>query len=389
MAEEWIGGAPTGYTRVIEGTAAPDAPEKAKAASSGLDKKTNVPKLKSPLFTDVSSEALLKQEKPSSVALRVGLDQGREVTIVIPPPTAKDIRVANSLADKTTSARQKFLRKTIEDKNTWMVAYMCAVYLEDKKDIGWFSPRDEYCFEFATDRTVLQCAEWDGNAEIVGLLLQTDHTLPEGGNIWALTRNKDKEEAKKIFDMIRDYNMSIRDHNIKDINDKELRLLLSDKRRDMRAEEEKKRRAAQTEQKQKKLAEAAKAAENVIEDDNGVVWKRLDDSSISKVTEDGEGFRLRKVFNFKSGTVSETNEYLDKEGNVTTATSPTVTSFRSLSSRGEVKQAQEKLQSILDKKQEQERAVAEEQKEAESPEFLPEDKAASYPPPPPPPPRPR
>jgi len=364
MSEEWIGGKPTGYTRVLHEARSP-VPDSAPTPSSksGLNKKPTNTEIKSPLFSNVSSEALLKQEKPSSVALLVGPNKEREVKIIIPPPTAKDIKVAQSLAGKTTSARQKFLRKTIEDKNTWMIAYMCAVFFEDKKDIGWFSPREEYCFEFGTDRRVIQCAEWEGNAEIVGLLLQTDHTLLEGDNVWPLTRHKDKEEAKKIFDMIRDYKMDIRDHNIKDVNDKELRLLLSDKRREMHLQKEAAQREAQAEKKQKKLAEAEKAAQNVIEDDNGVVWKRLDDSSISKLTEDGEGFRLRKVFNFKSGTVSETNEYLDKEGNVTTATSPSVTSFRSLSSRGEVKQAQEKLQSILDKQKAQDQEQEQDQNE--------------------------
>lgn len=355
MAKEWIGGPPTGYTRVQEGATTRVVPDRTKAASSGMNKKSNTPKLKSPLFTDVSSYALLKQEKPSSVALLVGPNKEREVIIVIPAPTAKDIKIAKSLANKTTTARQKFIRKAIEDKNTWMVAYMCAVFREDNNDIGWFDPAHRYSFEWSSSRTVLQTAMIYANMEIAGLLLQTGNLLTHYNSVWPLVDSKNKEEAKNIFNLIRDYQLDIDDHNIRDVNDKEFRQMFADKRREMREQKAEAERVVQAEKKQKKLAEAAKAAENVIEDDNGVVWKRLDDSSISKVTEDGEGFRLRKVFNFKSGTVSETNEYLDKEGNVTTATSPTVTSFRSLSSRGEVKQAQEKLQSILDKQRSQER----------------------------------
>lgn len=355
MVSEMIGAASFEKLSAKMGTPDLAGPSRGKSSSSASP-------LKPPLFKDVSSDALLQQQKPSKVAVLVVHDREHEFIVEIPAPTKSDISTAQSLAKKDTSDRNKIMRKMLEKQNTWMVAYMCAVYREDGHDIGWFNPNKEYDYEFKSSRTMLSLAAREGDAAGVGILLQCEglNVLRNGGygeyrnGLTGAVYNKDKSEGYKMLEMLLVYNFEISDKHILNANDKDMRRLLTDTRRARQAEEkkiEKRKRKALAETKAKEEQEQAKAEaqaqKTTLSEEDGIVWAKLDNSSISKITQDSTGFRLRKVFNFQSSTVSECNEYLDADGALQTATPPVVTAFRQLGGMGEVKQAQEKLKSLL------------------------------------------
>lgn len=295
--------------------------------------------LKPPPFSEISSAALKTLTAETPVTVRIGDTAPQDMTIYLPPPTKADLKAAESAHSLSESKRHKLLRKAMENKNSWLVAYMCAVRREKDSDLAWFDPN--YCFyhEFASSRTLIAIACRDSTVPVAALLLQTDgieinnNRGDYGDALWAGIHNEDQEQSYGILKMLCCYSgLTISNDDIKYAKTKTMRDLLSETR-DSRPQ-------AVEEKTAKALPESEKPGAD------GAVWTRLDSSSICKVTTDGAGFRLRRVFNFQSGTISESNEYLDAEGKVTSATAPAVTRFGAQGSRREIIEAQERLKAL-------------------------------------------
>ncbi len=308
--------------------------------------------LKPPLFSDISSAALKDLTDETPVTVLIGSPDKAEMTIYLPAPTKADIKTADAVHKMSQSKRHKTLRKAMETKNSWMVAYMMTVWREQDSNLDWVNPN--YCFyhEWSSSRTFATVACRDSTVPVAALFLQTGAVNLHNDNgdcgdaLWGAIHNEDPEQSHGIIKMLCRY-AHLR------ISDSDIQYAKTQTLRDLLKTEQAKRAvvANNTDADAKALPESEKAADADAAPADGSLWKKLDNSSICKLTADDSGFRLRKIFNFKSGTVSESHEYLNADGAVTHATAPTVLRFGAVGSRREIEEAQKCLKALNEVKQ--------------------------------------
>jgi len=303
--------------------------------------------LKPPLFSEISSESLKQMTQETKITVMIGDTNPQEMTIYLSAPTKADLKSAESAHDMSQTKRHKLLRKAMEAKNSWLVAYMCTVRREKDSDLTWFNPNNCFYHEWSSDRTFIAIACRDSSVPVVALMLQTDgidinsNNGDYGDALWAAVNNEDQEQSFGIIKMLCLYdNLKISNDDIKYAKTKTMRDLLT-QTRDSRPPA-----AEEIEAAAKALPESEKTDATTTVSEDGAVWKKMDNASICKLTADDSGFRLRKIFNFKSATVSESHEYLDSDGSVKTATPPTITRFGGQGSRREIEEAQTRLKQL-------------------------------------------
>ncbi|TVQ83317.1 MAG: hypothetical protein EA357_06595 [Micavibrio sp.] len=302
-------------------------------------------------FAGLTSEALKNMTAPTDVLLPVG-DEKENITVTIPAPDKADLKAARYAHKTTQDKREKLLLKAIEKNKIWQTAYMIAVRREKDSDMTWFDPNcsfEESFFHYSGYLLDIGCEHSTKSA--VALLLQNDglnicreHPYDSFSlALYKATQNKDLEESRKIMEMLCLYkNIRINDTVIDNAKTKTMRDLLTQTRNRQKAMW--KSVTAPVAEPETPVENTKNAESEVTED--GAVWKKLDAHSICKLTEDGDGFRLRRIFSFKSGTMSEIHEYLDEKGRVRNMSSQNIVAFNRLGSRKEVEEAQEVLRGM-------------------------------------------
>jgi len=295
-------------------------------------------------FSDMSSLLLTQIKEPLYVALKIG-DAKKDFVIEIPPPEKSQLKTAQQAHKTTTNKRHKILLKAIEKTgDAWLTAYMCVVYREKDADLNWLDPNHYFSYELSADRTFMSSACKNSKPEITGILLQTDGVRINNQRLdplWAAIHNKDQQHSFAILKMLCSYRDTI-------IGDSVIRYAQTKTIRDMlkQAQKDRLQQKQELQEKQQKALPSSATDAEVREEEDGTVWTKLDTGSICKITQDGTGFRLRKIFNFESATMSESHEHLDADGNLKTATAPAVTPFRQLGNKAEIEKAQQKLRAM-------------------------------------------
>ncbi|TNE31408.1 MAG: hypothetical protein EP349_04020 [Alphaproteobacteria bacterium] len=306
---------------------------------------------KPPLFSQFSSADLKELKDETRVTVLIGSPEKDEMTIYLSPPTKADIKTADATHKMSQNKRHKTLRKAMENKNSWMVAYIMTVWREQDSNLDWVNPN--YCFyhEWSSSRTFATVACRDSTVPVAALFLQTDAVNLHNDNgdcgdaLWGAIHNEDPEQSNGIIKMLCRYaHLRISASDIQYAKTQTLRDLLTTEQAKRTAVTKNTETEAEAAAKALPESEKPDAADAAAED--GTVWKKLDNSSICKLTTDDSGFRLRKIFNFKSGTVSESHEYLNADGAVTTATPPTILRFGAVGSRREIEEAQKRLKAF-------------------------------------------
>jgi len=299
-------------------------------------------------FAGLTSEALKKMTAPTDVLLPVG-DEKENMTVTIPAPDKADLKAARYAHKTTQDKREKLLLKAIEKNKIWQIAYMIAVRREKDHDLAWFNANRYFRGGlFSYEGRLISIACGSGSAASVILMSQNDgidicrNYCGDSITLQNAINHRDTKEGQKIIEILCRYKIDISSSMIREAKTKTLRDLLTRARN---------RQTAIPKSVTAPVAEPETPVENTknVESEvteGGAVWKKLDAHSICKLTEDGDGFRLRRIFSFKSGTMSEIHEYLDEKGRVRNMSSQNIVAFNRLGSRKEVEEAQEVLRGM-------------------------------------------
>jgi len=302
-------------------------------------------------FTELSSDMLLEQKEPLAVAFTIG-DDKKTWVFDIPAPTSSELKLANSMKDMTTKKRQKLLYNVTVKKKTWLAAYMHSLWHERDSDLSWFNPNYYYSFVFAGEDSALSALTvHKSNSAITAMILQCpgshhasyrDHD-PYFNPLRAAITHEDEQHGARVVEMLCCFhNLTISDTLIVKARTQEMHdfLKLTQARNNSKKTKDADDAEIKTDkppQKRKALAEAVHAA-------TGTVWEKIDDATICKLSlSESATYRLRRIFNFKSGILSEVHEYLNESGQVQAATAQGITPFNKLGSRREIVEAQTQL----------------------------------------------
>ncbi|TVQ83316.1 MAG: hypothetical protein EA357_06590 [Micavibrio sp.] len=331
----------------------PSAPErKALTASSNNDDREAVS------FSVLSSEELLAQDSVRPVRFTLG-DDKKSWVFDIPAPTASDLKTAAAAHKMTPHKRQKLIRKITRQQKTWLAAYMHTVRRERDNDNTWFDPSFQYFFEFAQSSWLPALSLREGNTAIAAISLHCPDTSLNNFNLFSNNRplynpllaavtHPDEKHSKTVVEMMCCFHrLHIEDFHMSNARTKDMRdflQLTQIRNTELQGQNNTAETNTDTKHKPQKKALAASQESETAPATDGAVWEKIDEATIAKTALSAGGeHRLRRIFNFKSGTFSEVHEYLGADGRIQAATAQNLLAFNRLGSRKEVEEAQAQL----------------------------------------------